>query len=157
MKVTIIWSLRFESEMKHTAYAWERTFGTIVYTPIKWIKNPDDVIRKRIDESDAICVYNGLVDGIPYVWKSTKSEIEYAKKQWKEVVLLFHADYMNWEVSITDTKENTPAVFPACDKGNHNIHGQCCDSRGNDCTFCEKVINEVGRIVKKVCHFVQNK
>jgi hypothetical protein len=85
--ITIIGSLRFLEGMKE----WKRhaeIMGYNCYIPELWVSNPDERIRKCIDDSDRVLVYNWLLHWEPYIWKSTNSELEYSKEKWKKIYFL---------------------------------------------------------------------
>ena len=90
--ITICGSMRYSKEMMKIAYELELKEG---YAVIQCVYNIDGqryegvnasildkIHRKKIDISDAIYVVN--IDG--YIGNSTKSEIEYAKNNGKEVI-----------------------------------------------------------------------
>lgn len=90
--VTICGSMKYVKEMMKIAFDLELKKG---YTVIQCVYNPDSmnyegidtnildrIHRKKIDISDAIYVVN--IGG--YIGNSTKSEIEYAKENGKEVI-----------------------------------------------------------------------
>ena len=90
--ITICGSMRYSKEMMKIAYELELKEG---YAVIQCVYNIDGqryegvnasildkIHRKQIDISDAIYVVN--IDG--YIGNSTKSEIEYAKNNGKEVI-----------------------------------------------------------------------
>mgnify|MGYP005775363737 CR=1 FL=1 len=92
--ITICGSLKFENELKFWAEKLTLA-GNCVLSIIFPIKDADTYTqeqresfasahRKRIDLSDAVFVINK--DG--YIGDNTKSEIEYAKAQGKEIVFL---------------------------------------------------------------------
>ena len=90
--ITICGSMRYAKEMKKIAEELELEKG---YAVIQCVYNVDGktyegldastldrIHRKKIDISDAIYVVN--IDG--YIGNSTKNEIEYAKKNNKEII-----------------------------------------------------------------------
>ena len=90
--VTVCGSLRFLTEMQQAAELLALEKGWVVLTPIphtlereltpQEIRTLGDIHKAKIDLSDAIFVVN--VGG--YVGEAVKQEIEYAKKQGKEVL-----------------------------------------------------------------------
>ena len=93
--ITMCGSLKFESDIRYWSERLELEGNCVLsiiyptdddkdaYTP-KQHKLLDIMHKKRIDMSDAIFVVNK--NG--YVGKSTKDEIDYAKKRGKEVLFL---------------------------------------------------------------------
>ncbi len=93
--ITICGSLKFKDEMMKVAMQMELE-GNVILTPIFPITDDKDAYTKeevimlgkmhkeKIKLSDAILVVN--VNG--YIGNSTKSEIEYAKVQGKEILYL---------------------------------------------------------------------
>lgn len=90
--ITICGSLRYSKEMMKIAEELELKYG---YAVIQCVYNVDGqkydgrdvsildkIHRKKIDISDAIYVVN--IDG--YIGNSTKNEIEYAKRNCKEII-----------------------------------------------------------------------
>ena len=90
--ITICGSMRFSKEMMRIAEELELKYG---YAVIQCVYNVDGqkyegidasildkIHRKKIDISDAIYVVN--IDG--YIGNSTKNEIEYAKRNSKEII-----------------------------------------------------------------------
>lgn len=99
--ITICGSLKFEREMKREAERLELEGNCVlsVIYPGSESFNKDDYTseqgnlfdklhKQRIDMSDAIFVVN--VDG--YIGSSTKSEIEYAKENNKEIIYLINKE-----------------------------------------------------------------
>jgi len=93
---TICGSMRFEKEMQRIAYELETGKGynilQCVYSDKDSIPTREELLRledahyRKIDLSDGIYVVN--IDD--YIGTSVKKEIEYAKKQGKEV--LYHCE-----------------------------------------------------------------
>ena len=96
--LTICGSMRFEKEMKDIAFKLETEKG---YNIIQCTYNENnselnfdtaerlvDAHYKKIDMSDGIYVVN--IDG--YIGKSVRNEIDYARKNGKEV--LYHSDFL---------------------------------------------------------------
>ncbi|MBQ4040059.1 MAG: hypothetical protein IJC91_02885 [Oscillospiraceae bacterium] len=93
---TICGSMRFEKEMQRIAYELETGKGynilQCVYSDKDGIPTREELLRledahyRKIDLSDGIYVVN--IDD--YIGTSVKKEIEYAKKQGKEV--LYHCE-----------------------------------------------------------------
>lgn len=94
---TICGSMRFEKQMKNIAFKLETLCGFNIlqctYNENSAALSYDEAENlvnahfKKIDISDGIYV----LDIDDYIGKSTKSEIEYAKKNNKEII--FHSDF----------------------------------------------------------------
>lgn len=93
--ITICWSLRFKEKMMEITEELELWWNCVL-SCIYLVKKPkeaytkdeeellDKLHKQKIDMSDAIFVVNvGW-----YIWESTRSEIEYAKKHNKEIMYL---------------------------------------------------------------------
>lgn len=96
---TICGSMRFEKQMRDIAFKLETLYGFNILqctyndnnTALSYdeAENLVNTHFKKIDISDGIYVLD--IDG--YIGKSTKSEIEYARKNDKEII--FHSDFNN--------------------------------------------------------------
>lgn len=96
--VTICGSMRFEAEMRETAWKLETQYGMNVLQCVysledtvpdeKMLQNLEQAHYRKIDLSDAIYV----VDIGGYMGESTKREIAYARERGREVIL--HSIFM---------------------------------------------------------------
>ncbi len=94
---TLCGSMRFEKEMQQTAFKLETEYG---FNILQCVYNPDntaispvqkrlliDSHYKKIELSDGVYIMD--IDG--YIGEAVKSEIEYAKKNNKEII--YHSKF----------------------------------------------------------------